>query len=145
MNKSNIAAILAVTSLSFSMGTLAQDMSNSEYKAAEKNISAGYQSDKTNCGSFVDNAKDVCMAEAKGREKVAHAELNEGYKPSNNTRYDVRIAKAEANYAVAKEKCDDQIGNVKGICVKEAKSALVSAKSEAKAQLKTSKAIIIAN
>ena len=38
MNKPYITAILAVTSLAFSAGAMAQNMSKNEYKAAEKNI-----------------------------------------------------------------------------------------------------------
>jgi hypothetical protein len=38
--------------------------------------------------------------------------------------------------AVAKERCDDSAGNVKDVCVKEAKAAHVSAKADAKAQEK---------
>ena len=37
------------------------------------------------------------------------------------------------------EKCDDKVGNDKAVCVKEAKAALARAKSDAKAQSKTSK------
>ena len=42
------------------------------------------------------------------------------------------IAKAEAEYAVAKERCDDQAGNAKDVCVKEAKSAQTAAKANAR-------------
>jgi len=145
MNKQYITTILAVTSLAFSAGAMAQSMSESEYKTAEKSINAEYKSDKTDCDSFADNAKDICMAVAKGKEKVAKAELEARYKPSKSSGYDISIAKAEADYEVAKEKCDDKSGNVEDICVKEAKAAFVHAKSDAKAQLKTSKAMIIAN
>ena len=140
MNKSYIAAILAITSLAFSSGAIGQNMSKSEYKAAEKNIVIEYKSDKLKCSSFADNAKDICLAVAKGKEKVAKAELEARYKPSKKAGYEVSVVKAKADYAVAKEKCDDKAGNVKDVCVKEAKAALVSAKSDAKALLKTSKA-----
>lgn len=40
MNKTYITAILAVTSLAFSAGAMAQSISKSEYKATEKNIKA---------------------------------------------------------------------------------------------------------
>ena len=70
MNKLYIIAILAVTSLAFSVGAMAQNMSKSEYKAAEKNIKAEYKSAKANCGSFADNVKDICMAEAKGMKCI---------------------------------------------------------------------------
>src|SRR3989338_4435242 len=140
MNKLHITAILAVTSLAFSTGALAQNMSKSEYKAAKESVSVEYKSAKANCGSFAANAKDVCMAEAKGKEKVAEAELEARYKPSRKADYKVTVAKAEAYYAVNKEKCDDKAGNDKDVCVKEAKAALVRAQSDAEAQLKTSDA-----
>ena len=44
----------------------------------------------------------------------------------------VLVAKADANYAVAKERCDDQTGNAKTVCVKEAKAVQVKALADAK-------------
>jgi len=81
MNESYITAILAVTSLSFNAGALAQSMSNSEYKAAEKNIEAEFKSSQSNWDSFDDNAKNICMAIAKGKQKAAKTELEARYRP----------------------------------------------------------------
>ena len=83
------------------------------------------------------NAKDVYMADAKGKEKVAKAELEARYKPSEKACYAVSVANAEADYAVAKEECDDKAGNDKKVCVKEANAAEARAKADAKAQMKT--------
>jgi len=47
------------------------------------------------------NTKDICIAEAKGKEKVAKAELEARNEPTAKNRYDALIAKAEADYAVA--------------------------------------------
>ena len=141
MNKLNITAIAAAIALAFSAGAMAaQGMSKDEYKAGKDKIAAEYKSAKAGCGSLSANAKDVCMAEAKGKEKVAKAELEARNKPSNTTRSAVGIAKAEADYAVAKEKCDDKAGNDKTVCVKEAKAAETRAKADAKAPRKTSDA-----
>ncbi|MDO8811780.1 MAG: hypothetical protein Q7J38_07110 [Gallionella sp.] len=145
MNKPYITAILAVTSLAFSTGAMAQSMSENEYKAAGKSIKAEYKSAKTGCDSFADNAKDICMAVAKGNEKIAKTELEARYKPSRKAGYNVSIAKAEADYAVSKEKCDDEEGNAEDVCMKEAEAIFAHAKSDAKAQLQTSKPMIIAN
>jgi hypothetical protein len=98
---------------------------------------AEYKSAKTACDSFADNAKDICLAIAKGKERVAKAELNAPYKPSKNADYEVSVAKVEADYMVAKENCDGKASNVKDVCVKEAKAALVGAKSDAKATIRT--------
>lgn len=75
-----------------------------------------------------------------GKDKIAKAELEASYKPTRKTRYQARVAKAEADYAVAKERCDDLAGNAKDVCVKEAKAAEIAAKADAKVQMKTSDA-----
>jgi len=106
----------------------------------ERNIAAEYKSAKAKCGSLAGNAKDICVEEAKGKRKVAKAELEARYKPSKKMDYEVSVAKAAVEYAVAKEKCDDKAGNDKDVCVKEAKAALVRSGSDAKAQFNTSKA-----
>ena len=85
------------------------------------------------------------MAEAKGKESVAKAELEVEYKPSPKARYEARVAKAEADFKVAKEKCNDKGGNMKDLCVKEADAALTSAKADAKLQEKTTDATTKAN
>ena len=140
MNRSTITAIAAAVSLAFSACAMASSMTKYEYKAGKKGIEADYTSMKSGCDPLIANAKDICKAEAKGKENVALAELEAAYKPTAKTRNDVRIAKADANYAVAKEKCDDLAGNTKDVCMKEAKAAHVAAIADAKVQLKTTDA-----
>ena len=138
MRKLNIRAVAAAIALAFSAGALAaQAMSKDEYKAGRDKIAAEYKSAQTTCNSLAANAKDICMAEAKGKQKVARAELEASNKPGNKTRYAVSVAKAQADYAVAKEKCDDKAGNDKAACVKEAKAAEARAKADAKASTQT--------
>src|SRR6476619_4666368 len=81
--------------------------------ADNKKIEAPYKADKDQCKSMSGNAKDVCQAEAKGKEKVAKAELEANYKNTDKAHNDARVAQADANYDVAKEKCDDLKGNDK--------------------------------
>ena len=107
-------------------------MSREDYKAAKDKISADYKVDKAVCDKLTDNAKDVCDKQAKAKEKIAIAELE--YNRSGTDRDRVKLAnvKAEQEYAVAKEKCDDQTGDAKNICQKEAKAAEARAKAEIK-------------
>ena len=140
MKKLSISAIAVAIGLAFSFGAMAQSMSKDEYKASTDSIVAEFKTAKANCDSLSANAKDVCMAEAKGKEKVAKAELEARYKPSEKTRYQARVAQADADYSVAKEKCDDKAGNEKDVCVKEAKAAATRAKADAKAQMKVTEA-----
>ena len=109
-------------------------MTKDAHKAADEKIEAQYKTDKKACDGMKGNAKDICKAEAKGKEKVAKAELDAQYKPSAKADAKVTTAKADADYDVAKEKCDDQKGAAKSACKKEAKAAHDSAKAQAKAE-----------
>ena len=136
MTRFNVTAIAAAIALAFSAGAMAaQTMSKEEYKGDKGKIVNEYKSAKAACASLTANAKDVCVAEAKGKEKVAKAELEARYKPGDKASHAVKITQAEADYAVAREKCDDKAGNDKKACVKEAKAVEARAKADAKAPM----------
>jgi hypothetical protein len=110
----------------------AATMAKADYSATKARIGVDYKADQALCASLKANAKDICSLEAKGKEKVALAELEFAYsgKPADGTK--VRVATAEAAYAVAKEKCDDLAGNAKDVCVTQAKADEVKALAAAK-------------
>jgi len=110
----------------------AADMGKPQYKAEGQTIVAQYKKDKQACVRHSGNARDICMAEAKGHEQVAKAELEENYRPSDKHAYDLRVTKANATFAIAKEKCDDQAGNAQDLCRQQAKTAHVDALADAK-------------
>jgi hypothetical protein len=140
VNKFDVNAIAIAIGLCFSAGAMAQDMSKDEYKSGKNDIAAAYKSARAACGSLAGNAKELCMLDASGRAQVAAAELEARYEPSVNASYKVRVVRAEADYAVARAKCDDAAGNVKDVCVEEAKAIAVAAKADAKVQKKTTDA-----
>ncbi len=116
------------TTVASASSTLTKD----GYAQAKKDADAQYKTDKERCASMSGNAKDICMAEAKGKDDVARAEAAAAYESTPKTRENARVAHAEATYKVSVEKCDDLAGNPKDVCVKEAKAALVRAKADAK-------------
>ena len=140
MNKFNIAPMAMALGLVFSTAVMAQALSKEDYQNGKDKIAAEYKSDKTGCSSLSANANDICMAQAHGKEKVAIADLEASYKPTVKNHYDARVVKAEAQYSVAKERCDYLSGNAKDVCVKEAQAAETAAKADAKAQMKTAEA-----
>ncbi len=128
-------SLLAAAGIAFAGAAQAADnktMSRDAYKADKDKIEAQYKADKDHCSGMSGNAKDVCQKEAKGKEKVAKAELEANYKNTDKARADVMKAKADAEYDVAKEKCDDLSGNQKDVCVKEAKATYTKMKGDAK-------------
>jgi hypothetical protein len=118
----------------------AAPVTNDEYKAAKNRIGAEYKDAKATCDKLSDNAKDICIQEAKGHEKVARAELeyNRSGKPGDASK--LATVRADAAYAVAKEKCDDRSGNDKDVCVKQAKTDHTKALADAKANSKVAAA-----
>lgn len=106
MSKFNISSILVALGLVLSVSAIAQNMSKDEHEAAEKSIVAEFKSDKAQCESLTGNANDICMAEAKGKENVAKAELEAKFKPSKESTYKVSVAKAEAKAVLEKAKSD---------------------------------------
>lgn len=125
------AALLAACVLALP-AAYAVTMTKADHTAGKTRISADYKAGKAACAPLKANASDICIQEAKAKEKVALAELQYGYsgKPADRTK--VLVAKAESTYAVAKERCDDQSGNAKDVCVKEAKAVEVKALADAK-------------
>jgi hypothetical protein len=145
MKQRKFTAITLALGLALSAGAMAQSMTKDNYKAGKDAISAEYKSTAAGCSSFSGNAKDICVAGAKGREKIALADLEVSYTPTVATYYEARVARAEADYGVARQRCDDKAGNVKDVCVEEAKAAQTEAKADAKAQMKTTNANVVAD
>ncbi len=133
MKISNLTlSLLAAAAIAASGGASAQPMSREAHDQAYKAAGETYRIDKAACASLAGNARDICIEEAKGREKVAKADADAAYKNTPKAREEARVARADAAYEVAKEKCDDLSGNAKDVCVKEAKAAHVKAKADAR-------------
>lgn len=121
-----IAALLALPAAHAAMITKA------DHAAGKTRISADYKAAKTACDALTANAKDICVEEAKAKEKIAKADLEFAYTGTVKDQNKAMVAKAEATYAVAKERCDDKSGNDKDICVKEAKAVEVKTLADIK-------------
>lgn len=118
----------------------AANLSRTDYSAGKSRIGDAYKVDKKACDSLTANAKDICIQEAKAKEKVAKAELEFSYTGTAKDQTKVAVAKAESTYAVAKERCDDQSGNEMDVCVKAAKAIEVRGLADAKMGTKISEA-----
>ncbi len=140
MNLLNIRALALGIGLVSASSVFAQDMNKSAYKASEEKLEAEYKAAKLACAPLKANPYDICLAEAKAKQKIGKADLYANYRPSERNRYNASVAKANATYSVAIEKCDESTGNAKDVCRKEAAAAQVSATADAKAKHKIDKA-----
>jgi hypothetical protein len=135
-----IAALVAALGAGSAAFAAKDLMTRDAYKAEKDRIEAEYQAAKEACNKLSGNAEDVCKAEARGNQRIAEADLDAKNTGTAKARSDARVARADAAYAVAKEKCDDLAGNAKDVCVKEAKAAETKAKADAKADRKVADA-----
>ncbi len=133
--QTGLAVMAVVAGFAFTAHAAETGMSKDQYKAEKDRIEADYKQAKQSCDSMSGNQKDVCMKQAKGDEKVAKADLEAKYKNTDRARRDAMMAKADAEYDVAKEKCDDMKGNEKDVCQKDAKAKHESARAEVQSRM----------
>ncbi len=127
--------------LSFGASAFAADtMTKTEFKDAKAKIEADYKAALVPCDALTGNPKKICTVEAKGNKNVALKVLDAKNDPTAKQQQQASDAKAEATYDLAHQKCQEQTGNAKDVCIKEAKAAQVSAKADAKAQMKSADA-----
>ncbi len=134
------ALALCAGSLVLSTTALAAIGDKAVYEQAKSSAKATYEADRKQCDSLSKNAKDVCVAEAKAKRTKTEVQSEADWKGTPKARENAAHESAEADYKVAKQKCDDKAGNDKDVCMKEAKAAETHAMADAKAMLKTSEA-----
>ena len=135
---STLARIAAVSvgSLAFAVGAHAAG-DKAAYENAKASAKSTYETASKQCDAMKDNAKDICIAEAKAARVKTEENAEAAYKGTPKARAHAIDEIAEANYKVAKERCDDRTGNDKDVCLKVAKAEMTKAKADAKANRKT--------
>ena len=126
------AVAICASALLF-VGNAAAAGDKAAYEQAKASAKAAYETDKKACDSLSGNAKDICVAEAKAKRTKVDEDAEAAYKGTPKAREHAVHEIAEANYQVAKERCDDKTGNDKDVCIKEAKAAMTKAQADAKA------------
>lgn len=127
------AALLAAA-LALSVLPMAQaaTLSKADYASGKTRIGNELTADTAACTALQRNARDICIEEAKARDKVARADLEHSYtgNPADATK--ARVVRAETAFDVAKERCDDSTGNARDVCIKQAHATKVRAVAAAK-------------
>ena len=135
------AVALCAGAVLFTGSAVAADKGDkTAYDQAKASAKAAYDGDKKACDSLSGNAKDICVAEAKAKRTRVEENAEASYKNTPKAREEAAHEIAEADYEVAKERCDDKAGNEKDICVKQAKAAMTKVQADAKAAQKGTEA-----
>lgn len=96
-------------------------MNKDAFKAAQQRIEAEAQVQREACGRFKGSAKDLCEVQAKGSQKVAKAQLQAQYKPGPEAEKLVKFAQADADFELAKQRCQPLKDSARDRCVARAK------------------------
>jgi len=128
-----LLAVLALGSTAWAAGK-AKPMDQAAYAAEKTRIEAQYKVDSKACAKLKGQRADVCDAEAEGRRDSLAAELEARFKPSPEAWLEAKNVTAEANYDVAKARCDALKGKAEDRCVKQAKAAREAAVRQAKVE-----------
>ena len=111
--------LTAIIGFSLAQGST---LPRADYNAEKVRIGNEYKAADTRCGVLAGHARDECVQEAKFSEKVALADLEYRFTGAMSDERKYETVKAEADYAVAMEKCGVQTGKDKDVCIQEAKS-----------------------
>lgn len=139
IDKRALAMMLSVA-LVLSMSAAAQSMSRDKYDSTSYRITSDFTAEFGACGFFIDNAREICRVEATGRRWVAQAALDAQFKQSAGARYRLQVARIDADYAVARQRCADNSGRERALCTDEARAHDVSARANARIQSKAAEA-----
>ena len=107
-------------------------MSPVDFGAAKKAIEGEAHAALSKCRDLGSQAKDLCKAEAKADERIRKADLEAQYRGTVAAADDARLARAKAQYAVAKAKCGDQHGEDRISCMRNARADKAKSLADAK-------------
>ena len=129
--------LIMAVALAFSAGA-ALTVPNEQYQSSRRDLAAKLDASRQACKSLPRSSIGLCRAEADREYQVASAGLDALYNHSSDGSYKARIAIADAEYRVARRKCDGKEGDVKRFCLNHARAAQIAAKAVANSPEDTS-------
>ena len=136
--KSIAVSVFMAGTLALSIAAHAKD--KAAYDSARGQAQQQYKAADQACNAKSGQAKDLCQEEAKAQRDIAFAEAEARYEGTPQARAKADRERAEANYRLAKERCDALSGNEKDVCQQKAKAEHAKSKSVADANVKTADA-----
>ena len=131
-----LVGALAVSATAFGIST-ATDTSRSlmspvDYGEAKKAIEAETRVAVSHCRDLEGQSKDLCKAEARAEERIRKADLEARYRGTVAAAADARLARAKAQYEIAKARCSAERSEDKLACLRSARADKAKALNEAK-------------
>ncbi|HXN16088.1 MAG TPA: hypothetical protein VN878_06905 [Usitatibacter sp.] len=140
MNRTTLYATLIgallVSAAALGIGAAADSprslMSPSDYSQSKRAIEAEKRLALARCRLLDGLSKDLCKAQARAEERIQKADLEARYRGTVGAAAEARLARAKAQYDIAKTKCGDLRGDEKSACLQSAREEKTRALAEAK-------------
>jgi hypothetical protein len=123
------AAAFGITSAMDTPPTL---MSRADYSVAKEAIEGETRISFARCRDVEGTARDECKAEVRAEERIRKADLDARYRGTVAAAADARLARAKAQYDLAKVKCSSYAGEQESGCLQSARAEKARAFAEAK-------------
>lgn len=123
------AAAFGISSAVDSPRTL---MSRADYSVARKSIESETRIALGHCRAVDGAPRDVCKAEVRAEERIKRADLDARYHGTVSAAADARLARAKAQYDIAKAKCGVYGSEQKVECLQSARAEKARALADAK-------------
>ena len=107
-------------------------MSRADYSEAKKAIESETRVSLGRCRDVDGLARDICKAEVRAGERIEKADLDARYHGTVAAAADARLARAKAQYDVAKAKCGNYSSEQKVDCLQSARAEKARALADAK-------------
>lgn len=101
-------------------------MDKGEYEARREQIRAEYAVQKARCKTLDGHDRDLCAVRALGSRDVARAALDARHRPGQESQDKLRLARAQAFYAIERQGCEAMAGAAKRSCLQQAKAAFTA-------------------
>jgi hypothetical protein len=134
MNKLLTALALGMAEIGFAMAAAASsDEAKAAYYATADQAAADYRDAHARCETLDATVQKVCIEEAKLAQTRAKGTAEAQYKNTPQARQKAATDIANAEYAVAKAKCESNEAGDKNVCIRRANALRMVAIAEAKA------------
>lgn len=138
MNKLLLKLLLGFAATGFvSLLQAASNDAKAAYYAAADKAAADYRDAHAACEALDMSMQSVCIEEAKLVQTRAKMNAEAHYKNTAQARQQANMAIANAEFAVAKARCETTQDNERNVCIKQAEATRIAAIKSAKANQKT--------
>ena len=116
------------------------EQAKSTLNTSRAGADADYDAARLHCRELSGNDRDICVQTAKADRTKANGDAKAKFRGTGEAKLEAREDAIDANFKVAKEKCDSLTGSAKDVCSAEAKVTRIKAEAPLEADEKSMQA-----